>query len=92
MTAAVGRPRAISSAMFGPERTATGRSRTRVESRSPVSGSSPFVRLSTGASPGSPATTAANALLGTATTIASTSAGASSSGTAVTPARSTFGR
>jgi hypothetical protein len=32
--------------MFGPERTATGRPRTRFESRSPVSGSSPFVRLS----------------------------------------------
>ncbi len=36
----------------GPERTATGRSRTSVESRSPVAGSRPFVRLSTGAAPG----------------------------------------
>ena len=45
-------PRATSSAMFGPERTATGRPRTSVDSRSPVAGSSPFVRLSIGASPG----------------------------------------
>ena len=60
ITAAVGRPSAISSAMFGPERTATDRPRTRVERRSPVAGSSPFVRLSTGASPGSDATTSAN--------------------------------
>ena len=49
ITAAPGRPAAISSAMFGPESTATGRSATSVESRSPVAGSRPFVRLSTGA-------------------------------------------
>ena len=35
--------------MFGPESTATGRSRTRVERRSPVSGSRPLTRLNTGA-------------------------------------------
>src|SRR5438128_115079 len=37
--------------MFGPERTATGRPCTRVERRSPVSGSRPFARLRTGAPP-----------------------------------------
>ena len=39
----------ISSAMFGPESTATGRFPTSVERRAPVAGSRPFVRLSTGA-------------------------------------------
>ena len=71
ITAAVGRPAAISSAMFGPERTATGRPRTRVESRSPVAGSRPFVEAEHGASPGSAATTSAKARLGTATTTTS---------------------
>ena len=51
ITAALGSPCAISSAMFGPESTATGRSRTSVESRSPVAGSRPFVRQSTAPSP-----------------------------------------
>src|SRR5438105_2050035 len=51
ITAAVGSRSAISCAKFGPARTATGRPRTRVERRSPVCGSSPFARLSTGASP-----------------------------------------
>src|SRR5664279_3246015 len=93
ITAAVGRPAAISVARFGPERTATPRPRTVVESRSPVAGSRPFVRLSTGASPGSPATTSANELLGTATTIASTSPGAAATvTTARTPRRSTRSR
>ena len=40
--------RTISSAMFGPESTATGLSRTSVESRAPVAGSRPFVRLRIG--------------------------------------------
>src|SRR5438105_1285156 len=39
--------------MFGPDRTATGRPRTSVERRRPLGGSRPFVRLSTGAVPGS---------------------------------------
>ena len=77
--------------MFGPESTATERPRTHVESRSPVRGSSPFVRLSTGAVPGRPAATSAKTVLGTASTITSTSPGASASGTAVTLRRSTFG-
>ena len=63
-TAAAGSPRTISSAMFGPESTATGRPRTSVESRSPVAGSRPFERLSTGAVPGSPETTSPNTRAG----------------------------
>jgi len=51
ITAAPGRPVATSSAMFGPESTATERPSTRVERRVPVAGSSPFVRISTGAVP-----------------------------------------
>ncbi len=90
MTAAAGRPRAISSAMFGPESTATGRSRTSVESRSPVAGSRPFVRLSTGALPGSAPTTPAKAALGTATTTRfASSSGASAIVVATMPERST---
>ena len=53
--------------MFGPESTATGRSPTSVESRAPVAGSRPFVRLSTGDEPGSSLTTAPKTALGTAT-------------------------
>src|SRR5579859_2880644 len=90
ITAAVGKPIAISSAMFGPERTATGRSRTQAERRSPVAGSRPFVRLSTGATPGRSATTAANARLGTATTMKSTPPGALPSSTISAERRSTF--
>ena len=75
--------------MFGPESTATGRSRTSVESRSPVAGSRPFVRLSTGAAPGSAPTTSPKAPLGTATTTSSASAtGASAIAAAAMPARS----
>ena len=92
ITAAVGRPAAISSAMFGPERTATERSWTRVESRSPVSGSRPLTRLRTGASPGRASTTSAKALLGTATAATSTSPEASASATASAAPRSTLGR
>ena len=74
--------------MFGPESTATGRPRTSVESRSPVSGSRPLVRPSTGASPGSASTTERNARLGTATTTRSASAiGASVDGGRVDPAQ-----
>jgi hypothetical protein len=93
ITAAAGSSRAISSAMFGPESTATGRPCTRVESRSPVAGWRPFVSESTGASPGSAETTEPNVALGTATTTRSAPAiGAPSSGVAVTPLRSTFVR
>src|SRR3954454_2478561 len=41
-TAAAGRPSAISSAKFGPESTATGRSRTSVERRSLATGVEPL--------------------------------------------------
>ena len=74
MTVAAGSPAAISSAKFGPERHATGRFSTSVERRCEVCGSRPFVRLSTGQSPGSARTTSAKALLGTATTTSSASA------------------
>ena len=57
--------------MFGPERTATGRPVTSVESRLPVAGSRPFVSDSTGALPGSERATSANAFDGTASTIRS---------------------
>ena len=53
ITAAAGRPWAISSACVGPERTATGRPWTTCERRSPDPGSRPFVRLSSGTVPGS---------------------------------------
>jgi hypothetical protein len=76
--------------MFGPESTATGRSRTSVDSRSPLSGSRPFVRLRTGAWPGSAPTTSPNAALGTArTTRFAAATGASSTVAAATPERST---
>ena len=66
-TVAAGSPSPISSAWFGPERTATGRSRTSSERRRPLSGSSPFVSTSTGQRPGSSRVTSAKARLGTAT-------------------------
>ena len=69
--AAAGRSCDTSSAMFGPERIATGRPRTSVERRSPVAGSSPFVRESTGTVPGRSAATPAYAALGTASTTSS---------------------
>ena len=72
--------------MFGPERTATGRPRTSVESRSPVAGSRPFVRLSTGAVPGSARRPRANARLGTATTTSSASASGASATARLDPA------
>ena len=62
-------------------------SRTSVDSRSPVAGSSPFVRLRRGASPASSETTSPKTRLGTATTTSSASAnGASAIGAATTPA------
>ena len=86
ITAAAGSPREISSAMFGPESTATGRSSTSVESRLPVAGSRPFVRLRIGHVPGSAATVSPNAALGTATTARFASAtGACSIVVAATP-------
>jgi hypothetical protein len=79
--------------MFGPERTATGRPCTRVDSRSPVAGSRPFTRLSTGESPGNAAATSAKARLGTASTTSSASAiGASSIVVAAMPSRSAVWR
>ena len=79
--------------MFGPESTATGRSLTRVESRLPVAGSRPFVRLRIGQVPGSAATVAPKAALGTATTARLASAtGACSIVVAATPVRSTCER
>ncbi len=79
--------------MFGPERTATGRSRTSVESRSPVVGSSPFVRLRIGARPGSAVTTGAKDALGTATTTRfAASSGAAATVSAATSERSTCDR
>ncbi len=89
ITAAAGRPATISSAMFGPESTATGRPRTSVESRSPVEGSSPFVSERIGDSPGSAPTTEPKTALGTATTTSSASSmGASAIVVARTPLRS----
>ena len=82
-TAAAGSPCAISSAWFGPERTATGAFAITWERRLPLLGSSPFVRMSRGASPGSASTTSLNARLGTAIQTRSASAtGASAIGTA----------
>ena len=82
------RPSAISSAWFGPERTATSRSPTTWERRSPEPGSSPFTRLRIGAGPGA-STTSRNARLRTATATSSASAtGASSIVVARTPVRS----
>ncbi len=79
ITAAAGSPRTTSSAMFGPESTATGRPLTTVDRRSPVAGSSPFERLRIGARPGSASTTSRKATLGTATTTRfASSTGASS--------------
>ena len=79
--------------MFGPESTATGRFVTSVESRLPVAGSSPFVRLRIGHVPGSAATVSANAALGTATTARLASAtGAAAIVEAAIPCRSTCGR
>ena len=49
----------------GPESTSASRSVTTCDSRLPVSGSSPFVRMRTGASPGSAAVTSRKARLGT---------------------------
>ena len=94
ITAAPGSPAATSSAMFGPDMTATGRPRTSVESRSPLSGSRPLVRLSSGAEPGSASTTVARTRgSGAATTTRSASStGASASVVAATSARSTSGR
>ena len=92
-TVAAGSPSPISSAWFGPERTATGRSRTSSERRRPLSGSSPFVSTSTGQRPGSSRVTSAKARLGTATATRSASA-TGASGTVVTgmPDRSTSRR
>ncbi len=71
MTAAAGCPSAISCAMFGPERIENVRPLTRDESRPPVSGSSPLVRLRSGAVPGRDSTTSPNERLGTAATMTS---------------------
>ena len=57
ITAAAGRPSATSSAKFGPDSTAKPRRSTSFDSRPPLCGSSPFVRLRTGAAPGSSSTT-----------------------------------
>src|SRR5262249_3514191 len=51
ITVAPGRPASTSSAWLGPDRTATGLSRTRVERRAPLSGSRPLTRLRIGAVP-----------------------------------------
>ena len=86
-------PLATSSAMFGPERTATGRPATSDDSRSPVLGSSPFVRLSTGEAPGSAPTTSPKTREGTATTTSSAlSIGASSTRAAAIPLSVGFSR
>ena len=72
----------------GPERTATGRPGTTCESRRPLPGSRPFVRLRSGASPGRAATTSRKARLGTATHTSSAAAtGASSSGSGLDAAQ-----
>src|SRR6266540_499860 len=84
---------AISWAKFGPERTATLWPVRSVESRLPVAGSSPLVRLSTGGPSGSIELTWAKTWLGTAiTTRSASSSGASATEAARTSPRSTSGR
>jgi len=71
---------------------APGRPVTSVESRAPVAGSRPLVRLSSGASPGKAPTTSPKTALGTARTTRSASAiCASSIAAAVMPRRSACG-
>ena len=73
-------------AKFGPERTATGRPVTSADRRLPVAGSSPLLRLRTGALPGRRRDDLAETRLGTATQTRSASAtGASSIVAPATP-------